>query len=133
LRVVEQIDPEALDCVVPSLTLQPLIENAIKHAVAPRSRGGTIQVRADVDDDSLVLEVRDDGPGANAPDVHHTKGMGLRAVRQRLETRYGGGASFAVTTAPNEGFVVRASIPAHVGTALPLPEPVGPESTGVHA
>jgi hypothetical protein len=50
--------------------------------------------------------------------------MGLRAVRQRLETRYGKDAEFSVTTAPREGFIVRASIPAHVGTVLPpVPSP----------
>lgn len=119
LRVVEQVDPEALDCVVPSLTLQPLVENAIKHAVAPRVQGGTIEIRAALDGDSLVLEVRDDGPGAMAASVDAAKGMGLRAVRQRLETRYPNEASFKVTTAPREGFVVRVTIPAHVATVLP--------------
>lgn len=118
LHVVEQIDPESLDCVVPSLTLQPLVENAIKHAVAPRSQGGTITISAALDADSLTLEVRDDGPGADAAALRTAKGMGLRAVRQRLETRYANASTFDVTTAPREGFVVRASIPAHVGTAL---------------
>jgi len=66
-----------------------------------------------------VLEVRDDGPGANKRDVDSAAGMGLRAVRQRLETRYGKDAAFSVTTAPREGFIVRAAIPAHVGTVLP--------------
>jgi signal transduction histidine kinase len=112
LRVVERIDADALECVVPSLTLQPLVENAIKHAVAPRAQGGTIELSATLDGDSLVLEVRDDGPGSNKADVDAAGGMGLRAVRQRLETRYGDGASFAVATAPREGFAVRASIPA---------------------
>ncbi|HYM21927.1 MAG TPA: histidine kinase [Vicinamibacterales bacterium] len=119
LRVVERIDPEALDCIVPSLTLQPLVENAIKHAIAPRVQGGTIEIHAALDADSLVLEVRDDGPGAAPAGVDAAKGMGLRAVRQRLETRYPNEASFTVTTAPREGFVVRAMIPAHVATALP--------------
>ena len=125
LRVVERIDPEALDCVIPSLTLQPLVENAIKHAVAPRAQGGTIELAAALDGDSLVLDVRDDGPGANAKDVDAATGMGLRAVRQRLETRYGRDAAFSITTAPREGFIVRASIPAHVGTVLP-PAPLPP-------
>lgn len=82
-------------------------------------QGGTIEIRAALDGDSLVLEVRDDGPGATAAGVDAAKGMGLRAVRQRLETRYPNEASFRVTTAPREGFVVRAMIPAHVATVLP--------------
>jgi sensor histidine kinase YesM len=118
LRVVEHIDPEALDCVIPSLTLQPLVENAIKHAVAPRTQGGTIELVAALEGESLVLEVRDDGPGANSAEVEAAKGMGLRAVRQRLDTRYGKATAFLVTTAPREGFAVRASIPAHVGVLL---------------
>ena len=122
LKVVERVDPETLDCVIPSLTLQPLVENAIKHAVAPRVQGGTIELVASLDGDSLVLEVRDDGPGADKLNVDAATGMGLRAVRQRLVTRYGEDASFGITTAPQQGFVVRASIPAHVGTALPSPE-----------
>jgi signal transduction histidine kinase len=134
LRVVERIDPEALDCVIPSLTLQPLVENAIKHAVAPRAQGGTIELAATLDDDSLVLDVRDDGPGANKSDVDAAIGMGLRAVRQRLETRYGKDASFAITTAPSEGFIVRASILAHVGMVLPpAPAPGSLEGTTIPA
>ena len=134
LRVVEQVDPEALDCVIPSLTLQPLVENAIKHAVAPRAQGGAIELAAALHDDALVLEVRDDGPGANKHDVDAAVGMGLRAVRQRLETRYGKDAAFSITTAPREGFVVRASIPAHVGTVLPLPSAAVPrEGTTIPA
>ncbi len=122
LRVVERMDPEALDCVIPSLTLQPLVENAIKHAVAPRAQGGTIELCASLDGDALVLEVKDDGPGADKAAMDSARGMGLRAVRQRLETRYGKDAAFRIMTAPHEGFAVRASIPAHVGIVLPLPE-----------
>jgi signal transduction histidine kinase len=130
LRVVERIDPEALDCVIPSLTLQPLVENAIKHAVAPRAQGGSIELSAVLDGDSLVVEVRDDGPGAAKHDVDAAAGMGLRAVRQRLETRYGKDAEFSVTTAPREGFIVRASIPAHVGTVLPPAPSAAPRPEG---
>ncbi len=133
LRVVERIDPEALDCVIPSLTLQPLVENAIKHAVAPRAQGGTIELGASLDGDALALYVGDDGPGAEKSKVDSAAGMGLRAVRQRLETRYGNDAAFSVTTAPREGFVVRASIPAHVGTVLPLPELPRAEGSTVSA
>jgi two-component sensor histidine kinase len=130
LRVTEAIDPETLDCVIPSLTLQPLVENAIKHAVAPRAQGGTIEIHASLDGDSLVLDVRDDGPGAEQGKVDAAPGMGLRAVRQRLETRYGRDASFGVTTKPHAGFVVRAAIPAHVGTLLPSPNHELPRAAG---
>lgn len=123
LSVVEEIDPEALDCVLPSLTLQPLVENAIKYGVAPRSAGGTITISASLADDALALEVGDDGPGTRMETVAAGKGVGLRAVRQRLETRYPREASFAVTTAPGEGFVVRATLPAHSGAVIPTGAP----------
>ncbi|HXT18962.1 MAG TPA: histidine kinase [Gemmatimonadaceae bacterium] len=116
LRVVEQIDPDALDCVLPSLTLQPLVENAIKYGIAPRASGGTMTLTATLVDDALELEVADDGPGAPptvlADERKDGSGVGLRAVRQRLDARYGRSAAFVVVTAPNEGFRVRIRLPA---------------------
>jgi two-component system LytT family sensor kinase len=117
LCVVEHLDPDALDCVLPSLTLQPLVENAIKYGIAPRSRGGSLSITASVDDETLTLEVRDDGPGARSDVVASAGGVGLRAVRQRLDTRYEGRAHFVVTTAPGEGFIARVTLPAHTGAA----------------
>ena len=119
LEVDERIDPETLDCVLPSLTLQPLVENAIKYGIAPIARGGTLRVIAFFDDESLVLEVQDDGPGAPANILDTASGVGLRAVRQRLETRYANYSSFGVTTAPGEGFAVRVRLPAHAGADVP--------------
>jgi signal transduction histidine kinase len=112
LRIVEHIDPDALDCVVPSLTLQPLVENAIKYAIAPRSQGGTIEIVATLVGDALQLEVRDDGPGAASDIMTSAAGVGLRAVRQRLETRFPGRSEFDVVTAPAQGFVARVALPA---------------------
>ena len=128
LRFVERLDPDALDCVIPSLTLQPLVENAIKYGIAPRARGGSLEVVATLDGDTLLLEVRDDGPGTRPDILESATGVGLRAVRQRLETRYDGKTRFAVTTAPGEGFVVRLSVPANTGRgadATPARDPAG--------
>lgn len=124
LRIVEHIDPDALECVLPSLTLQPLVENAIKYGIAPRAGGGSLTIAASFDNDALMLEVADDGAGTRAAVVAAATGVGLRAVRQRLETRYPGSADFAVTTAPSEGFVVRMRLPARtVADADPAPLP----------
>lgn len=124
LRVVEQIDPEALDCVLPSLTLQPLVENAIKYGIAPRATGGVLTIGAQLDGDALVLQVSDDGSGAPANVVDTATGVGLRAVRQRLETRYPGHTRFQVTTAPREGFAVSVSLPASTSSdAIPSTVP----------
>jgi sensor histidine kinase YesM len=123
LTVVERIDPEALDCVVPSLTLQPLVENAIKYGIAPRAKGGRIEIGAFFQGQTLVLEVRDDGPGAATDILDSANGVGLRAVRQRLDTRYETLARFGVTTAPGEGFIVRIQLPAHSGAVVLPPAP----------
>jgi len=118
LRVAESVDPDTLDCVVPSLTLQPLVENAIKYGVAPRSRGATIEIASRLEGQELVAEILDDGPGA-AAESRSGGGVGLRAVRQRLETRYPGQGQLTVATAPDRGFRVLVRIPAHTA-ALPL-------------
>jgi two-component system LytT family sensor kinase len=114
LRVVEQIDLDALDCVIPSLTLQPLVENAIAHAFAPRGAAGTLTIGASLDGDELTLVIADDGPGAMEEGVRSSQGLGLRAGRQRLEMRYAKLARFTVTTAPGAGFAVTIMLPARV-------------------
>ncbi|MEA2762472.1 MAG: hypothetical protein QOD47_1756 [Gemmatimonadaceae bacterium] len=118
LRIVEQISPDALDCLIPSLTLQPLVENAVKYAVAPRIEGGTITISCYLESESLVLRVSDDGPGfgESAPTG---SGVGLRAVRQRLETCYPGESTFEIKTAPGLGFAVHLSLPARSGGTIP--------------
>lgn len=113
LRVVERIEPDALDCMLPSLTLQPLVENAIKYAIAPRAAGGSLEIVASFAGDALRLEVRDDGPGAQTDIIESAAGVGLRAVRQRLETRFEGRASFDVVTAPGHGFAARVALPSN--------------------
>jgi two-component system LytT family sensor kinase len=121
LRYVERLDPEACDCVIPSLTLQPLVENAVKYAIAPRVAGGTIVVSSSLEGNSLVLEVSDDGPGASGAWDSGGFGVGLRAVKQRLEARFPGASSFGINTAPAAGFSVRLSFPAETSSGGPRP------------
>lgn len=71
LTVIEDIDPDALDCLLPVLTLQPLVENAIRHAIAPRPEGGTVRLSARLEHDDLWVEVEDDGPGLLAVPMEH--------------------------------------------------------------
>jgi two-component system LytT family sensor kinase len=112
LRVVEQIDPDLLDSLIPTFALQPLVENAIRHAIAPRARGGTLTLVARADDaDRLMLEVRDDGPGTTREQALAATGVGLRVLRQRLGVLYGGMARLEITTAPGEGFTVSITLP----------------------
>jgi signal transduction histidine kinase len=124
LRIIEEIEGDALECSVPIFTLQPLVENAIRHAVATRTQGGTVTIRAHVADDQLVIAVRDDGPGAEARAVNAAPGLGLSAVRQRLLALYGDRAGVRVDTAPGKGFAVRITIPA-IASGPALPSPAG--------
>ena len=113
LRVVEEIDPEALECAVPPLLLQPLVENAVRHGIAPRRRGGTVRLIARFERDALVLEVADDGPGTAPEACDDAAGLGLRAVRRQLETFFPGEGRLTIGTRPDEGFTARLALPLH--------------------
>jgi len=79
---------------VPPLTLQPLVENSIKHAIAPRPSGGTVRISARLDDNLLVLDVWDDGPGFEANCF--IDGHGLDSLRARLASIIGDQASLEI-------------------------------------
>ena len=112
LRVVEDVEPGLDDVPVPGLLFQPLIENAVRYAVAPRAEGGTItlRVRRDPSGDTLTAEIADDGPGF-APGARPAgNGVGLDSVRERL--RLGGGKhAFALESGPGSGTRVRITLP----------------------
>lgn len=96
LRVHCDVDPAAATVRVPSLILQPLVENAIKHAAATREATCTIRVSAFLDGDDLVVRVDDDGPGAARYVSSGGGGVGLANVRERLLAAHDGAAAFAV-------------------------------------
>lgn len=116
LRVVKEIDPETLDLPVPSMLLQPLIENSIKHGLEPRISGGTITVRSRIEAGRMVIEVEDDGVGiapgrSRSSGVLTGTGIGMKNVRERLEVLFGGAAEFDVTSRPGRGTKVTVAIP----------------------
>ncbi len=109
-----EIDAEALDARVPNLILQPLVENAIRHGVAPRPTGSTIEIRARRRERQVELEVRDDGPGID--DMRKetaANGIGLPNTRARLEMLYGAAHSFHLSSADGGGTRVTITIPFH--------------------
>lgn len=112
LRVVKEIAEETLSIVVPSMLLQPLIENSIKHGLEPRISGGTVTLRSRIVDGRLEIEVEDDGVGM-APDratpspvsglVRPGTGIGMRNVRERMEVLYGQEAELSIESRPGRG------------------------------
>jgi sensor histidine kinase YesM len=111
LRVVEDIDADALELAVPPLLLQPLLENAVRHGLAPRREGGTIRLNVRLSETLLAIEISDDGRGCEADAWRHAKGLGLEAVARQLDARFAGAASLRVTTAPRQGFTAHLEMP----------------------
>ena len=117
LRVDWQLEERTLADELPPLTLQPLVENSILHAVAPRKAGGcvTITARRNALNQGLDLAVADDGPGcepeALEPQPGQRRGVGLAALRKRFALDYDGRARLRIHTAPGAGFRVDLFIP----------------------
>jgi two-component system, LytTR family, sensor kinase len=113
LRVGIMVTPEAANALVPSLILQPLIENAIKYAVSRREEGGRIELVARADEDMLEITVRDDGPGSAdyVPKSGGGHGVGLANTRERLQVLYGERQSFTIRTCEPRGTLVTLRLP----------------------
>lgn len=108
LQIVRRFAPEAMSAQVPTLLLQPLVENAVRHGISPLVQGGTLTIEAVLVDSSLQIMVADDGKGAHAI----VEGIGLGNSRSRLRQLYGDGQSLTVETTPGEGFRVTVLVPA---------------------
>ena len=114
LRIVEDVDTDALELAVPPLLLQPLVENAVRHGLAPRRDGGTIRMTARARGGILAIEVADDGAGAEPGAWHHSRGLGLPSVCRQLEARFAGQGELDIHTRPRGGFAARVRIPARL-------------------
>jgi signal transduction histidine kinase len=109
LHIEIEIPAETLDTLVPSLVLQPLVENAVRHGIAPLSRGGTIRVASERFQDMLVITVSDNGCGL-PPD--YREGIGLGNTRERLKHLYGSSeAKLDVRNNPDHGVSVAMTLP----------------------
>ena len=117
-RLVTQVNvsEQTLDAKVPNLILQPIVENAIRHGIAPRSTLGLIEIHTERHNGTLRIQVRDNGPGLSD---HRTsenvfkKGLGLANTEKRLEQLYGAEHVFDIGDDPRGGLLVTLEIPFH--------------------
>ena len=117
LRVVKELDPASLDVMVPSMLLQPLVENSIKHGLSSKIDGGSIYLRSQIADDHVNIEVEDDGVGmASAQLLERPTGLGeggigIANVAERLKVLYGETARMTIDSHNGTGTLVRLRLP----------------------
>jgi two-component system, LytTR family, sensor kinase len=117
LAVRMEIEPEVLDARVPNLILQPLVENAIRHGVAPRAQPGLIEISAARENGAVRLRVRDNGPGLQSSALENlNKGIGISNTQARLHQLYGAGHRFEMKNANGGGLEVAIEIPFRNGS-----------------
>jgi two-component system, LytTR family, sensor kinase len=126
LRVVKEFDPASLDVVVPSMLLQPLVENSIKHGLSPKVEGGSIYLRSRVTGSRLVIEVEDDGVGMGAAQLEESSGwpgmgIGMANISERLQVLYGDTARMTIDSHEGKGTLIRIRLPL-VEAASSIPE-----------
>jgi two-component system LytT family sensor kinase len=118
LQVNYSIDPAALDALVPSLILQPLIENSMKYAIAKSEAGGVIHIGAALSDQRLHLDIRDSGPGMSTDKWVEGRGIGLSNTLDRLDVMYSGDFMFEATPVEPSGLNIRIDIPINPSLTL---------------
>jgi sensor histidine kinase YesM len=130
LRVIWEIDAHARRFLVPGLLLQPLVENAVLHGLAPVPEGGSLRIAARPADGGVTVEIEDDGIGhGHEPERVFREGHGLDNVRQRIDTLYRGRGSIRLDPGSSgRGTVVRVVIPAPVSSTDTWWEDVRPAS-----
>ena len=123
-RLVTRIDlgEQTLAAKVPNLILQPIVENAIRHGIAPRSTSGLLEIAAKQVDGVLRIQVRDNGPGLpehRTSQNQFKKGLGLANTETRLQRLYGADHLFDLSNDPAGGLIVTLEIPFHTDDAAP--------------
>jgi len=118
LRVVKELDQSSLEVLVPSMLLQPLVENSIKHGLASKIEGGSIVLRSRLTSRNVIVEVEDDGVGITTPQpngenngVALRSGIGMANIAERLKVLYGNAAKMTVDSQPGKGTMVRLRLP----------------------
>ena len=120
LEIVKRIDPETLEAFVPSMLLQPIVENCLKHGLAPKLDGGKIQLRTTQRNGRLKIEIEDNGVGISEEKMPHVyvEGIGLSNVRERLRVLYGADFHLEIESRPGQGTLIRIEVPELVPATL---------------
>jgi two-component system, LytTR family, sensor kinase len=117
LRVYKHLDPDTLDVVVPSILLQPLVENSIKHGLSPKVDGGSITIRSRLQEGKLIIQVEDDGVGMSTPPaiaaqrMASGRGIGMMNVAERLHVLFGDEGKMIVQSRDGHGTLVLLEVP----------------------
>jgi two-component system, LytTR family, sensor kinase len=116
LHVVKELDPTSLDVMVPSMLLQPLVENSIKHGLSPKVEGGSIHLRSRLTDSRLIIEVEDDGVGMGGTQLADSRswagmGIGMANISERLQVLYGDTARMTIDSHEGKGTLIRIRLP----------------------
>jgi two-component system LytT family sensor kinase len=113
LEIVKEIQRDTLETFIPSMLLQPIVENSLKHGLAPKLEGGRILLRTNSRDKRLHIEIADNGVGISEERMPHVyvEGIGLSNVRERLRVLYGTDFNLDIRSNEGEGTVIRIDIP----------------------
>jgi sensor histidine kinase YesM len=110
LKIDFDVDTEALNAAVPSLILQPIVENAFRHGIS-KVETGALHIQGRRRGDTLELTVKDNGPGISGDHPGNGTGVGLSNTRQRLQMHYGSAHNLALANAPGGGLIVTITLP----------------------
>lgn len=118
LRIEKEIDTETLGCLIPSMILQPIIENSIKHGIAPKIEGGRITIRTSRHQDRISIDVEDNGVGMPEDEIPkvYNSGIGISNIIERLKVVYQSDYVFSVKSFPGHGTFTHIEIPIQDGT-----------------
>jgi two-component system LytT family sensor kinase len=113
LRIEKEIEPESLDVVIPSMILQPIIENSIKHGISPKVEGGSIRLHTYVRKDRICIDVADDGVGVSNEKLSevYQSGIGISNILERLKVAYQADFLFQVNSNVGYGTFTHLEIP----------------------
>ncbi|HYA63735.1 MAG TPA: histidine kinase [Candidatus Sulfotelmatobacter sp.] len=113
LDIVKEIDENTLETFIPSMLLQPIVENSIKHGLAPKVEGGRIYLRTSNRDGRLHIEIEDNGVGISEEKLPHVyvEGIGLSNVRERLHVLYGADFNLDIDSHEGKGTTIKIDVP----------------------